>query len=167
MHSSTKLSKEFQTRSLKFATTWTFIFNVLNAFMRRLIALFFGGMFFISLYIFWKNMFSHNNMEKNSYNLLLLWNQKRKKVHFCIWGWYMCISKHQSFHHLVSGSWKWDYLMFNLTKPKVNLTTQDLITKKLLIHKKEHQSSNLYLILVHQKLEFFLIVNSIYGHLKG
>lgn len=79
------------------------------------------------------------------YNLLLLWNQKRKKVHFSIWGWCMCISKHQSFHHFVSGSWKWDYLMFNLTKPKVNLTTQDLITKNLWIHKKEHQSSHLYL----------------------
>jgi hypothetical protein len=43
----------------------------------------------------------------------------------------MCISKHQSFHHLVSRSSKWDYLMFNLTKPKVNLTTQDLIAKKI------------------------------------
>jgi hypothetical protein len=49
----------------------------------------------------------------------------------------MCISKHQSFHHLVLGSSKWDYSMFNLTKPKVNLTTQDLIAKKLLIHKKK------------------------------
>ncbi len=105
-------------------------------------------------------------LEKQFLQFIAFWNQKKKKVHFSIWGWYMCISKHQPFHHLVSRSSKWDYLMFNLTKPKVNLTTQDLIVKILLNHKKEHQSSHLYLILVHQKLEIFFN-NSIFGYLKG
>ncbi len=115
-----------------------FHFDMLNTFMMRLILFFLWNFFcYFILYIYWKNMFSHNKMEKNSYNLLLLWNKKKKKVHFSIWGWYMCISKHQSFHLLVLGSWEWDYLMFNLTKPKVNLTTQDLISKNILIHKKD------------------------------